>query len=121
MDGLVSVIGYCPTFLLSSFRYKLLSLSATVDVSGNLTCAGTITPTAPVKGGAGKIALYGVQAAENRFEGAGSGQLSRGSVVEGFEVPDLWIFAANHQVNCCKVAIELGDPKKGRRKSAYLC
>ena len=37
-----------------------------------------------------------------------------------FEVPDLWIFAANHQVNCCKVAIELGDPKRGEGK-AHTC
>jgi len=41
------------------------SLSAIIDVSGNLTCRGTITPTVPVKGGAGKVVLYGVQAAEN--------------------------------------------------------
>lgn len=54
-------------------------------VSGNLTCTGTITPAVSINGGANKVAVYGVQAAENWFEDAGSGQLSHGSAVVQLE------------------------------------
>jgi len=52
-----------------------------IQVNGNLTCTGTITPAVPVNGGAKKVALYGMQAAENWFEDAGSGQLANGAAV----------------------------------------
>jgi hypothetical protein len=54
------------------------------DVSGDLSCDGTITPSVAV-GGSKKVALYGVAAAENWFEDAGSGQLSNGSAVVNLE------------------------------------
>lgn len=51
------------------------------DVSANLTCDGTISPSVPVAGGAKKVAMYGVSAAENWFEDAGGGQLAKGAAV----------------------------------------
>jgi hypothetical protein len=51
----------------------------TVDVNGNLTCTGTITPAVPVDGGARKVALSSIAATEDWFEDAGSGRLSNGS------------------------------------------
>ena len=52
-----------------------------VDVGGNLTCSGSITPAVPVNNGAKKVALYGMEAAENWFEDAGAGQLTNGSAI----------------------------------------
>jgi hypothetical protein len=51
----------------------------TIDVSGNLTCNGTIKDAVKVDG-VRKVALYAMQSPENWFEDAGSGQLSNGSV-----------------------------------------
>jgi hypothetical protein len=51
----------------------------TIDVSGNLTCNGTITGSIKVDGGTRNVALYAMQSPENWFEDAGSGQLSNGS------------------------------------------
>jgi hypothetical protein len=51
----------------------------TIDVSGNLTCNGTIKGSAKVDGGARNVAVYAMQSPENWFEDAGSGQLSNGS------------------------------------------
>lgn len=51
----------------------------TIDVSGNLTCSGTVKDVVPVEGGARKVAVYSMQSPENWFEDAGSGQLSGGS------------------------------------------
>jgi len=56
-----------------------------IDANGDLTCTGTITPVAPVEGGSRKVSLYGVAAAENWFEDAGSGQLSNGEAVINLE------------------------------------
>lgn len=53
----------------------------TVDVSGNLYCSGSKSAVVPVDGGAKKVALYAIEAPENWFEDAGSGQLSNGSAV----------------------------------------
>ena len=50
----------------------------TIDVSGNLTCNGTIKGSVKVDG-ARNVALYSMQSTENWFEDAGSGQLSNGS------------------------------------------
>jgi hypothetical protein len=57
----------------------------TVDVNGNLTCTGTITPAVPINGGARKVALSSIGAAEDWFEDAGSAQLSNGSAVVRLE------------------------------------
>jgi hypothetical protein len=53
----------------------------TVDVSGNLYCSGSKSAVVPVDGGSKKVALYAIEAPENWFEDAGSGQLSNGSAV----------------------------------------
>jgi hypothetical protein len=50
-----------------------------IDVSGNLTCSGTVKEVVGVEGGARKVAVYSMQSPENWFEDAGSGQLSGGS------------------------------------------
>jgi hypothetical protein len=54
--------------------------TCTIDVSGNLNCTGTITPTAPASQGR-QVKLYGVASPENWFEDFGSGRLSGGSTV----------------------------------------
>lgn len=56
-----------------------------VDVNGNLTCTGTITPAVAVDGGARKVALSSIGAAEDWFEDAGSGKLSNGAAVVRLE------------------------------------
>jgi len=53
----------------------------TIDVSGNLYCSGSKSAVVPVDSGSKKVALYAVEAPENWFEDAGSGQLSNGSAV----------------------------------------
>ena len=53
----------------------------TMDVSGNLYCSGSKSAVVPVDGGSKKVALYAVEAPENWFEDAGSGQLANGSAV----------------------------------------
>lgn len=55
------------------------------DVSGNLTCSGTVSGIAPVQGGSKKVALNAIQSPENWFEDAGSGQLSSGEAVVNIE------------------------------------
>ncbi len=55
--------------------------SCEIDVSGNLFCSGSKSAVVPVDGGSKKVALYAVEAPENWFEDAGSGQLSSGSAV----------------------------------------
>jgi hypothetical protein len=57
----------------------------TIDVTGNLTCNGTIKGSVEVQNGARKVALYAMQSAENWFEDAGSGQLSNGSALIEFD------------------------------------
>jgi hypothetical protein len=57
----------------------------TIDVSGNIGCMGANSAVVPVDGGARKVALYAVEAPENWFEDAGSGQLSNGSAVISLE------------------------------------
>jgi hypothetical protein len=56
-----------------------------VDVNGNLSCTGTITPTVPIDGGTRKVAVSSIGAAEDWFEDAGSGRLSNGSAVVRLE------------------------------------
>lgn len=51
----------------------------TIDVSGNLTCSGSIEESVPVDSGARNVAFYSLQSTENWFEDAGSGKLSGGS------------------------------------------
>jgi len=53
----------------------------TIDVNGNLSCTGTITPTVSIDGGKRRVGLSSIGAAEEWFEDAGSGQLSGGSAV----------------------------------------
>jgi hypothetical protein len=53
--------------------------SCTIDVQGDLHCTGSKSADVPVDGGARKVALYAVEAPDNWFEDAGSGQLSNGS------------------------------------------
>jgi len=57
----------------------------TIDVSGNLKCTGSKSAVVPVDGGSHKVALYAVEAPENWFEDAGSGQLSNGSAIVTLE------------------------------------
>jgi hypothetical protein len=52
----------------------------TINVNGDLSCTGTVTPAVPVAGGR-EVKLYGVAATENWFEDFGSGQLSGGSTL----------------------------------------
>jgi len=51
----------------------------TIDVSGNLTCNGSVKGSVKVDNGSRNVALYAMQSPENWFEDAGSGQLSNGS------------------------------------------
>jgi hypothetical protein len=59
--------------------------TCTIDVSGNVTCSGTISGVAPVAGGSKKVALNAIQSPENWFEDAGSGQLASGEAVVNIE------------------------------------
>jgi hypothetical protein len=52
---------------------------------GNLYCTGSKSTVVPVDGGSRKVALYAVEAPENWFEDAGSGQLSNGEAVINLE------------------------------------
>jgi hypothetical protein len=59
-----------------------------VFVSGNLTCSGSVGGHASIPNGAAgprDVAMYSVQAAENWFEDAGSGQLRNGTAVVALE------------------------------------
>lgn len=57
-----------------------------MDVSGNLSCTGTISGGAfPVDGGSRTVALYAVQAPDNWFEDIGSARLANGSAVVQLE------------------------------------
>jgi hypothetical protein len=56
----------------------------TIDVSGNLTCSGTLTGVVPA-GNSRKLAVSSIGSAENWFEDAGSGQLSNGRTVVNIE------------------------------------
>lgn len=53
--------------------------SCSIDGSGDLQCTGSKSAVVPVDGGSRRVALYAVEAPENWFEDAGSGQLSHGS------------------------------------------
>jgi hypothetical protein len=53
--------------------------SCTADISGNFTCTGHVTGTAPVRGGSQQVALYSMQAPQNWFEDFGKGRLSSGA------------------------------------------
>lgn len=55
------------------------------DASGDLYCSGSKSAVVPVDGGSRKVALYAVEAPDNWFEDAGSGQLSNGSAVVNLE------------------------------------
>jgi hypothetical protein len=57
----------------------------TIDVNGNLKCTGSKSAVVPVDGGSHKVALYAVEAPENWFEDAGSGQLSNGAAIVTLE------------------------------------
>ncbi len=57
----------------------------TIDVSGNLTCNGTISGVVGVEGGSKKVAVNSIQSPENWFEDAGSGQLASGEAVINIE------------------------------------
>jgi hypothetical protein len=52
--------------------------ACTIDVTGNLRCAGNIGNVAQVESGARQVETYTVQSAENWLEDFGSGQLSNG-------------------------------------------
>jgi hypothetical protein len=51
----------------------------TIDVSGDLTCTGSKSAVVKVDQGSRRVKLYAVEAPENWFEDAGSGQLSNGT------------------------------------------
>ena len=59
--------------------------TCTVDVSGNLSCSGTVSGVVSVEGGSKKVALNGIQSPENWFEDAGSAQLSGGEAIVNIE------------------------------------
>ena len=56
-----------------------------ITVTGSLFCNGSKSAVVPVDGGTRKVALYAVEAPENWFEDAGSGQLSNGEAVINLE------------------------------------
>jgi hypothetical protein len=51
----------------------------TMDVSGDLACTGSKSAVVKVDGGSRRVKLYAVEAPENWFEDAGSGQLANGA------------------------------------------
>ena len=53
----------------------------TMDTAGDVGCTGTVTSVVPADNGARKVSLYAMQAADNWFEDAGSGQLTSGSAI----------------------------------------
>lgn len=56
-----------------------------IDVQGDLSCSGSITPVAGVDGGFRKVALNTISSPESWFEDAGSAQLSNGKAVVNIE------------------------------------
>jgi hypothetical protein len=58
--------------------------SCTIDVSGNLTCSGSVQGVVNA-GGSRKVALNTISSPEHWFEDAGSGQLSNGEAVVNIE------------------------------------
>ena len=50
-----------------------------MDTAGDARCTGTVASVVPADNGTRKVSLYAMQAADNWFEDAGSGQLSDGS------------------------------------------
>jgi hypothetical protein len=56
-----------------------------IDVSGNLSCSGTITPVVPAGDGSHQVALNAISSPENWFEDAGSGRLLKGEAVVNIE------------------------------------
>jgi hypothetical protein len=83
----------CPTLLLVSTAEYLEPIlyteggggSCFINNHGDLGCTGTKSAVVPVDSGARQVALYAVEAPENWFEDAGSGQLSNGSTLVAFE------------------------------------
>jgi hypothetical protein len=57
----------------------------TISTAGHLACNGVLGAVAPVDGGARQVALSAVQATEDWFEDAGSGQLAHGETVVNLE------------------------------------
>jgi hypothetical protein len=55
------------------------SSGCNIDVSGNLSCSGTVSGVAKVDGGARSVALYAVQSPENWFEDFGTGTMVNGA------------------------------------------
>jgi hypothetical protein len=53
--------------------------SCTINVSGTITCNGTVVTAVSANSGARKVALYSVQSPENWFEDFGSGALTNGA------------------------------------------
>jgi hypothetical protein len=81
----------------------------TVDVSGNLYCSGSKSAVVPVDGGSKKVALYAIEAPENWFEDAGSGQLSNGSAV--IQLENLFGQAVNTDIDYHVFLTPNGDCK----------
>ena len=57
----------------------------TISTGGHLACNGALGVVAPVDGGARQVALTAIQATEDWFEDAGSGQLAHGEAVVNLE------------------------------------
>lgn len=53
--------------------------TCSIDVSGNLSCSGTVNSVVSADNGARKVELHALQSPDDWFEDAGSGQLSNGS------------------------------------------
>jgi hypothetical protein len=70
--------------VLSTFGGPTYGGSCDIDVSGDLTCSGTLTGVVPA-GNSRKVAVSSIGSAENWFEDAGSGQLSNGAAVVNIE------------------------------------
>jgi hypothetical protein len=88
--------GDCPTLLLENNstngnQYTVLDVHGVgaaecyINMTGDLVCTGSKSAVVPVDNGARQVALYAVEAPENWFEDAGSGQLSNGSSVVALE------------------------------------
>jgi hypothetical protein len=55
------------------------------DVSGDLTCSGSISAVVPVESGLRSVAMYAEDSPENWFEDAGTGRLEHGAATVALE------------------------------------
>ncbi len=66
-------------------RSREFDAECVIDVSGDLTCTGTISAVVPVDDGSRNLALYAEESPENWFEDAGFGRLAHGAATVALE------------------------------------